>query len=75
MSKVTLPSKQLIHELNSAAQHRIIILNADGSSSESPWTPVADLIEHEGYFACASPAYPLPSGIFRVTATLHRVLA
>lgn len=67
-------SLTLLHEQNSAGQHRIVAVADDGTNKAGEWAPIAELATLLDCYANADPASPLPPGIFTVREKPHQVL-
>ena len=57
-------TKQVIHEINPHGQHRIVVLNPDGTNEQSEWMPVEQVANLGSLFASADPSSPLPAHVF-----------
>ena len=67
-------SLTLIHESNSAGQHRIVAVASDGTNSSGEWQDVRKLAAHLDVFANSDADNSLPLGIFKVREVSHQVL-
>ena len=65
----------LIHEHNSAGQHRVVAVASDSTNSTGDWVDERNLAKHLDVYANADANNGLPMGIFKVREVPHQVLA
>lgn len=68
-------TKEILHEYDDSANHRIVVVDVEGKRSVGQWTGYKTLAHHRGYLAAT--AYfegTLPVGVFRINHIPHSMV-